>query len=195
MKKLLLFISFFSIQIFAQTTIQLKDGTTITPVENSIHIAATAKKIHYKLPNVDKEQKLKFKDLAAANFGDYRFKSFAIGKQQKAFYILAEANGKTLVTIKTSKVISRGGFESVLDFYELAVLDSDSNSVDQLTFSSNNSDKSSNERAGVIAFIQNHFPHCPKLLEKAKLFESNPSDKNHRMILTFLDVPTYISCE
>ena len=194
MKKLLLLISLFSMQIFAQTTIQLKDGTTINPVENSIHIAATAKKIHYKLPNVNKEQKLKFKDLATANFGDYRFKTFTIDKKQKAFYILAEANGKTLATIKTSKVISRGGFESVLDFYELAVLDSNSNVVGNITFSSNNSEKSNNERAGVITFIQTHFPDCPKLLEKAKLFESNPSDTNHRMIMTFLDVPVYVNC-
>lgn len=195
MKKLLLLISLFSMQIFAQTTLQLKDGTTINPVENSIHIAATAKKIHYKLPNVNKEQKLKFKDLATANFGDYRFKSFTIDKKQKAFYILAEANGKTLVTIKTSKVISRGGFESVLDFYELVVLDANSNVVGNITFSSNNSEKSSNERAGAITFIQTHFPDCPKLLEKAKLFESSPSDTNHRMIMTFLDVPVFESCQ
>lgn len=195
MKKLLLLFGFFSIQIFAQTTIQLKDGTTIRPVENSIHIATTAKKIHYKLPNVDKEQKLKFKDLAVADFGAYRFKTFTIDKKQKAFYILAEANAKTLVTIKTSKVISRGGFESVLDFYELAVLDSNSNTVSHITFTSNNSEKSSNERAGVITFIQTHFPDCPKLLEKAKLFESNPSDKNHRMIMTFLDIPVFVNCQ
>ena len=195
MKKLLLLIGFFSMQIVAQTTIQLKDGTTINPVENSIHIAATAKKIHYKLPNVDKEQKLKFKDLAVANFGDYRFQTFTIDKKSKAFYILAEANGKTLVTIKTSKVISRGGFESVLDFYELAVLDANSNSVGNITFSSNNSEKSSNERAGVITFIQSHFADCPKLLDKAKLFESNPSDVNHRLIMTFLDVPVFVNCQ
>src|SRR6218665_101141 len=195
MKKLLLFISFFSIQIFAQTTIQLKDGTTITPVENSIHIAATAKKIHYKLPNVDKEQKLKFKDFSSANFGDYRFKSFTIDKKLKAFYILGEANGKTLVTIKTSKIISRGGFESVLNFYELTVLDSNSNLLEKITFISNNSEKNIKKRAGVVTFIQNHFSNCPKLIEKAKLFESNPSDVNNRMIMTFLDVPVFVNCQ
>jgi len=182
-------------QIVAQTTIQLKDGTTINAVENSIHIAATAKKIHYKLPNVDKEQKIKFKDLAVANFGDYRFKTFTIDKKQKAYYILAEVNGKTLATIKTSKVISRGGFESVLDFYELVVLDANSNVLGNITFSSNNSEKSSKERAGVITFIQTHFPDCLKLREKAKLFESNPSDTNHRMIMTFLDVSVFMNCQ
>lgn len=180
---------------FAQNVIETKSGTKINPVENSIHVDANGKKIYYKLPDVVKEQKLKFSDLNTANFGDYRFKSFVINKKSKAYYILAEDKGKTFATIKTSKVISRGGFESVLDFYELAVLDSNSNLLTSVSFSANNSDKNIKERAGVSALIQAHFPDCLKLLEKAKLFESNSSDENHRMIMTFLDVPTFINCQ
>ena len=195
MKKLLLVISLISIQAFAQNVIETKSGTKINPVENSIHVDANGKKIYYKLPDVAKEQKLKFSDLSTANFGDYRFKSFAISKKSKAYYVLAEDKGKTLATIKTSKVISRGGFESVLDFYELVVLDANANLLASISFSANNSEKNIKERAGVNAFIQTHFPDCPKLLGNAKLFESNSSDTNNRMILTFLDVPIFVNCQ
>lgn len=195
MKKLLLLIGLISINAFAQNAIETKSGTKINPVENSIHVDANGKKIYYKLPDVAKEQKLKFSDLNTANFGDYRFKSFTINKKSKAYYVLAEDKGKTLATIKTSKVISRGGFESVLDFYELVVLDANANLLASVSFSANNSDKNSKERAGVNNFIQTHFPDCSKLLEKAKLFESNASDTNNRMIMTFLDVPIFINCQ
>ena len=195
MKKLLLIISLISIQAFAQNVIETKTGIKINPVENSIHVDANGKKIYYKLPDVAKEQKLKFSDLSTANFGDYRFKSFVINKKSKAYYVLAEDKGKTFATIKTSKVISRGGFESVLDFYELAVLDANANLLASISFSANNSEKNIKERAGVNAFIQTHFPDCPKLLEKAKLFESNASDTTNRMILTFLDVPIFVNCQ
>lgn len=195
MKKLLLLIGLISINAFAQNTIETKSGTKVIPIENSIHVDANGKKIYYKLPDVAKEQKLKFSDLNTANFGDYRFKSFAINKKSKAYYVLAEDKGKTLGTIKTSKVISRGGFESVLDFYELVVLDANANLLASISFSANNSDKNSKERAGVNAFIQTHFHDCPKLLEKAKLFESNSSDTNNRMIMTFLDIPIFVNCQ
>ncbi|GEP50003.1 hypothetical protein FNO01nite_06750 [Flavobacterium noncentrifugens] len=194
MRKLLLLIGLISINASAQNAIEMKNGTKINPVENSIHVDANGKKIYYKLPNVVKEQKLKFTDLNIANFGDYRFKSFTINKKSKSYYVLAEDKGKTLATIKISKVISRGGFESVLDFYELVVLDADSNLLASTSFSANNSDKSIQERAGVNPLIQTHFPDCPKLLEKAKLFESNSSDTNNRMIMTFLDIPVFINC-
>ena len=195
MKKLLLIISLISIQAFAQNVIETKTGTKINPVENSIHVDANGKKIYYKLPDVVKEQKIKFSDLNTANFGDYRFKSFVINKKSKAYYILAEDKGKTMATIKTSKVISRGGFESVLDFYELVVLDENANLLASISFSANNSEKNIKERAGVNAFIQTHFPDCSKLLEKAKLFESNSSDTNNRMIMPFLDVPVFVNCQ
>jgi len=195
MKKFLLLIGLFSINAFAQNVIETKSGTKINPLENSIHIDANGKKIYYKLPDVVKEQKLKFSDLNTANFGDYRFKSFVIDKKSKAYYVLAEDKGKTLATIKTSKVISRGGFESILDFYELVVLDANSNLLASLSFSANNSDKNITERAGVNAFIEQYFPDCPKLLEKAKLFESNASDTTNRMIMTFLDIPIFIYCQ
>jgi len=195
MKNLFLMLCLLSVSAFSQPFIQKKDGSKIAVLENSIHISPNHKRLYYKLPDVEKEQRLKFSAIEAARFADYYFKTFAVNKKTKGFYVLAEANGKTLATIKYGKIISRGGFESVLDFYELVVLDANSNLLTSISFSANNSDKNSKERAGVNALIQTHFPDCPKLLEKAKLFESIASDENHRMIMTFLDVPTFINCQ
>jgi len=194
MKNLLLFLCLVTLNAFSQSVIQMKDGSKITVKDQSIHVSPNSKKIHYKLSDVEKEQKVKFSAVDFAKFDEHYFKIFTINKKTKGYYILAEANGKTLATIKSGKVISRGGFESVLDFYDLLVLDKENNIVEQLTFTGNNSEKSIESRSKVLSIIQTHFQDCPKLLEKAKLFESNASDTNNRMIMTFLDVPTYVSC-
>lgn len=195
MKNLLLLLCLCTINSFSQSFIQLKDGSKITVKDQSVHISPNRKKIHYKLPEAEKEQKIKFSAVDFVKFEDYYFKTFTIDKKTKGYYILAEASGKKLVTIKYGKVISRGGFESVLDFYDLLVLDKENKVIDQINFTGNNSEKSIESRARMQTLIQNYFPDCPKLLEKAKLFESNPSDTNNRMIMTFLDVPSNISCQ
>lgn len=195
MKNLLLSLCLLTLNAFSQPLIQLKDGSKIIAKEQSIHISPSNKKIYYQSSALEKKQKVKFSIVDFAKFEDYYFKIFTINKKTKGFYILAEANDKKLVAIKYGKVISRGGFESVLDFYELAVLNKENNIVENLTFTGNNSEKSIESRSKVQALIQNHFSGCPKLLEKAKLFESNPSDVNNRMIMTFLDVPVIINCQ
>lgn len=194
MKKLLLFVSFLSLNISAQT-IQKKDGSTIDVSGGKIHVEAGNKRLTYFLKDSKKEWHVKFKELDKAVFDDMVFKTFTIDGKAKGYYVVAESESKTLVTSKRTRIKSRGGFESTYIRYELAVLDKQNKVLEELVFTDENNEKKSAERAAVLPLIKRHFSDCPKLVERASAFESTPTDTKNNTILVFLNTPTNIKCQ
>lgn len=194
MKRLLLFVSFLSLNISAQT-IQKKDGSRIDVSGGKIHIEAGNKRLTYFLKDSKKEFHVKFNELDKALFDDQLFKAFTIDGKTKGYYVIAETESKILVSTKRTRIKSRGGFESTYNHYEVAVLDKQNNILEELVFTDENTDKKSAERAQVLPMIQKHFADCPKLIERASAFESPSSETKNRTILVFLDTPTYIQCQ
>lgn len=194
MKKILLLLLFFGLNAFSQQFIQKKDGTKITVADGSIRNEPRNKRLGYLLKDDLKEYHVSYKDLDFALYTDFLFKTFLVKKKPKGYFVLAEANGKTLVTFKQTKIKSRGGFESTYTHYEIGVLDSASNFVESLTFSDENSNSQIEERGKIIPMIKSQFPDCQKLLEKISLFESPPSDTKNTTILVFLNDPIFVKC-
>lgn len=197
MKKLLLLLLLLSANAFAQQFIQKKDGTKIIVADGSIHIEPSNKRIGYLLKDDQKEYHVKFKELDFASYGETLFKTFTVNKKAKAFFVIAENSGKTLVLNKQKRVKSRGGFESSYVHYELGVLDASGNYVSKvLSFTNENNSNSSTETRGkIIPMIKEQFADCPKLIEKITLFESPPTDTKNAMILVFLDTPVLVKCD
>lgn len=193
MKKLVLFLCLASFNAGAQSLIQKKDGSKITA--ETVHVEPANKRISYFLKDNKKELHVKFNDLDQASWGDFIFKTFTIEGKTKGFYVVAESKTKTLVTTKRVRIKSRGGFESTYTHYEVAVLDKQNNTLEDLSFTDENSDKKAVERSKVVPMVKTHFPDCSKLIEKVSAFESPASDTKNTTILVFLNDPVQVKCE
>lgn len=194
MKKLALLLLISSVNCFAQQFIQKKDGTKINVVENSIHIEPGNKRIGYLIADNKKDLHVSYKDLDLATYGDFLFKTFLIGKKNIGFFVVAESNGKTLLTTKRTRIKSRGGFESTYTHYDVLVIDKSNNVLENLSFTDEKNNRNTSDRSKVIPMIQSHFPDCKQLIEKAMLFESPPIDDKNSTILVFLNDPKNIKC-
>ena len=194
MKKLALLLIITSVNCFAQQFIQKKDGTKINVLENSIHIEPGNKRIGYLIGDNKKKMHVSYKDLDFAIYGDFLFKTFLIGKKNIGFFVVAESNGKKLLTTKRTRIKSRGGFESTYTHYDVVVLDKSDLVIESLSFTDEKNNRNTADRSKVIPMIQSHFPECKQLIEKAILFESPPSDDKNATILVFLNDPKNIKC-
>lgn len=192
MKTWLLLLVLASLPIGAQNLIEKKDGTKIEP--ETIHVEPGNKRIVYFLKDSKKEMRVKFSDLKQALWNGLVFKTFAIQGKDKGFYIIAESNGKTLVSTKRTRIKSRGGFESTYNHYEVAVLQQN-NVLESLSFTDENTDKKATERSKVIPMVKAHFGQCAKLTEKMAAFESPASDTKNTTILVLLNDPVLVKCE
>ena len=194
MKTIAWLLLFAGLNVFGQS-IQKKDGTTIDLTGGNIHVEAGNKRLVYFQKDSKVEQRVKFKNLNQATWGDFRFKTFDINGKLKGYYIIAENAGKTLLSSKRIRIKSRGGFESSYTHYEVVVLDAQNRILDAVSFTDENTDKKAIERGKVAPMIKNHFANCSKLVEKATAFESPPSDTQNTMILVLLNEPTFVKCE
>lgn len=195
MKILLLFFLTVSLNVVSQELIHKKDGTKITVSDGATRIESSRKKIAYRLNGDQKVYRIKFKDLNFASYGGFLFRTFTVNKKVKGYFVLSEHNNKTLVSSRQIRTKSRGGFESTYSFYEIAVLDNESNVVQTLSFSDENSEKNIVARSQVIQMIKDHFGDCQRLLERVSLFESPSSDSKNTTILAFMNDPKNVNCE
>ena len=193
MKKLIAILFLCSVSVSAQL-IQKKDGTKIDVSGGTIHVEPGNKRLAYLLKDSKKEMHVKFNELDQATWGDFLFRIFVIDGKNRGFYVVTESEDKVLVTTKRVRIKSRGGFESTYTHYDVAVLDKQNKILEELSFTDENNEKKSAERAQVIPLVKKYFPDCPRITERAAAFESPASDTRNNTILVLLNDPTFINC-
>lgn len=183
--------SLFMVPMLHAQTITLKDGSKIDA--DKLHIEPGNKRVTYWLKDDPKMHKVKFSVLQQTENNGSIFRMVDIDGKPRGVYIIADANGKQLVSTKRVRIKNRGGFESTYTHYEVMVLEQ-GRAVEALSFTDDNKAEKANERAKVIPMIERHFAGCPKLVERAKAFESTSADAQHKTVLVLLNEPTFVDC-
>jgi hypothetical protein len=198
MIKTLLFLLFvfWSPNSFAQTSyIVTKKGDKIIVQDgaDAWDIIVIDKRISYKLPGKTWEKYITFSDLDYAMLGAFKFKSFVINKRKKAYFVQAEANGKSLISLAVTTVTTNGNMSLSSTNYEVYIVDDQGAILAQLDFHSYKNKISAAERAKMPGMIKAHFPDCAKVI--AAIDSANTNDEFNLGILDFLDSPFLMDCD
>jgi len=181
--------------VIAQDVIQTKAGNKIEATEGSIWIDSKNKHVLYKLPNVKKRKKIKFKDVVSASYKDHQFQTFDVNGKSKGFLILVDANDKRLGAISTNRTVSKGGFEVPYMRYELAVIDNSGKVLQYLVFTDVNNPNNIAMRKVAGEIVRNNFQDCPNLLERLKTFENTDLKSVNGDIAELIAELYLISCK
>lgn len=182
-------------QMAAQDIIRTTEGAKITVVEGSIKVEPRNNRLTYQLPNSDKRNKIKFKALSSAMYKDHLIKTFLVEGRRKAFFILADADGKQLGVLPSKRSVSKGGFEVPYKRYEVVVINKDNVVSDYLVFTDVNNPANISLRNQAAELVQQQFNDCPNLIERLKTFENTDSKIENGQIVELLDNPYLISCK
>jgi len=194
MKKIAVMLLFFSLNSFAQNSFFIdKKGEKTIIKDDEWDIIVIDKRVSYKLPGKTWEKYITFSDLDYGIFGSYKFKSFKINKKKKAYFVQAEADGKSLISLAVTTVATSGGISSSNTHYEVLVVDSEDNVLEKLDFHDFRNSKSVSARGQLAGMVKSHFPNCRLLLEA--LDNANMHDKLNMEILSFLNTPIFRDCE
>lgn len=186
--KTILLLLFACGSLFAQDFITKTDGTRIDVVEGSIKMEHGNKKLQYATAN-GPVAKIKVKDLASASYKDHQIKTFIINGKRRAYYILANSNGKQLVSASSVRVASKGGFDVPYKRFEVAMISGD-NIIFHSVFTDVNSEKNRALRQKAFESIVMNMSDCPNIVSRLQTFDSPESGG----ITKFLDDPYVISC-
>ncbi|HEX8269249.1 MAG TPA: hypothetical protein VF581_05100 [Flavobacterium sp.] len=181
-------------QLSAQDFIQTKEGNKITVVEGSIRVEPGNNRLTYKLPDVLKTKKIKYKDLSTASYKDRNFRTVEKDGKTRGYFIMADANGKQLGVLPAKRIVNKGGFDVPYKRYELAIIGKD-NTVETLVFTDVNNPKNIALREQARNLIIQQFGDCPTILERLKSFQNTDKKLEHSDVAKFLDDPYQIICK
>ncbi len=193
MKKLILFIAFClmtAAEVSAQNSIIVKkDGEKIKVDDNTLDVIIVDKRVRYRLVGKTWDKFVTFKDLDYVKTGSILFKSFRLDgkKKDRAFFVLGESKDKKLI----SMAVTYSTKLSSTNYYEIKVIDKDSNVIESYEFSGIKSDRK--KRAAVAPMIRKHFADCPDVIGRLDKFDAEDDDSLE--ILGFLAEPVYINCQ
>ncbi len=182
-------------QVIAQDFIEKIDGTKINVVEGSIKVEPASNRLSYSTPNEEKRSRIKYKNLSKAVYKDNVMQTFDVKGKRRAFFILADADGKKLGVLPTKRSVSKGGFEVPYKRYEFVIADKNDKVVESLIFTDVNSPQHISLRNQASELISQHFADCPNLIERLKTFENSDTNIENGQVLEMLDNPYHMSCK
>lgn len=182
-------------QVIAQDFIETIDGKKINVVEGSIKVEPASKRLSYSIPNEEKRGKIKYKVLSKAVYKDNVIQTFDVDGKRRAFFILANSDGKKLGVLPTKRSVSKGGFEVPYKRYEFVIADKNDKVLESLVFTDVNSPQHISLRNQASELIIQHFADCPNLIERLKTFENSATNVRNGQVLEMLDNPYHISCK
>lgn len=172
-KRLLsLILIFYSVSIFSQDTIYLKNGTKIIP-DPSVHKyygtpltkIVDGKKVSYALPKSGFGKNVKSKDLNYAVVGDRLIKVFELKHKNKqkrskplAYYVFIETEKYRLIYNLYSNDV-------IVPIEQFLVIDNDDNVVEGITFISGSTKKDDKKREEVVEMIKKYFSNIKEEMD------------------------------
>jgi hypothetical protein len=191
--KLLIICLLVSVQSFAQSYIQKKDGTKIPVVEGSVKVQPINNRLVYSFGGRD--FKIKYKDLDNAVFSGFLFRSFTVKNKARGYFVLAESTTKTLAAVGVPRTRQAGGFEINFVRYEINVFNTDGTLAESMTFTNEKNDKNMLLRADAAALIKSHFSACENLIQRLEAFEITNTEQQNDGVAKFVDSKVYTSCK
>jgi len=131
------------------------------------------KRISYVMVGKSWEKYIKFDDLDYAAIGSSVLKSFNLNpkKKSKVYFIYGDKKEQQLIGVAVTVTTTSGNLSSSKTFYELLVIDSNQNILEELTTDSGNSKGDIATRAKISPMIKKYFSDCPEVLSKLQKYD------------------------
>lgn len=201
MNKLLFsfFLIFYSVSIFSQDTIYLKNGTKIIPRPGGHKYYGTpltrivdGKKVSYAVPKSGFGKNVKSKDLNYAVVGDRLIKVFELKYNDKgkdkiaepiAYYVFIETDQYRLINVTYSTNVS-----PIVRFF---VIDNNDAVVDGVSFIAGSTKKDDRKREEVVEMIKKYFSNIKEEMDFLEECRVRSKDYDNSGISEYVKIHTY----